>query len=251
MNTLIPIHTRDLAGATQQTVNARELHLFLEVQTAFKDWMARRIADYGFEDGKDFCSFLSESAGGRPAKEYALTLDMAKELSMVERNEKGKEARLYFLECERKAKAATAVDPMRVLNDPAAMRGLLLTYSEKVIALEGKVAEQAPKVEALALLTESDGALALTDAGKVLEMTRDRFIRWLQALGWIYRRQGRGEWTAHVAAEKAGRVVVKITPFINSKTGETEVSHQVRITPKGMAKLAELRLIRNIGDHAA
>lgn len=140
-----------------------------------------------------------------------------------------------------------AVDPMRVLNDPVAMRGLLLTYSEKMIALEGQVAEQAPKVEALALLTEADGALALTDAAKVLEMPRDRFIRWVHALGWIYRRPGRGEWTAHCAAEKAGRVVVKISPFVNSKTGETEVSHTVRITPKGMGQLALLKLQRNGG----
>lgn len=58
------------------------------MQTAFKDWIARRIQDFGFVDGSDFCSFLSESAGGRPSREYALTLDMAKELAIVERNAK-------------------------------------------------------------------------------------------------------------------------------------------------------------------
>lgn len=71
-----------------QTVNARDLHAFLQVGTAFKDWIVRRMEEYGFQEGKDFCSFLSESSGGRPSKEYAVTIDMAKELSMVERNER-------------------------------------------------------------------------------------------------------------------------------------------------------------------
>lgn len=97
-----------------QAVNARELHHFLQVQTAFKDWIARRISEYGFLEGVDFCSILSESTGGRPAKEYAITLDMAKELSMVERNEQGKMARRYFIECERVARQVmTAPMPVR------------------------------------------------------------------------------------------------------------------------------------------
>lgn len=135
---------------------------------------------------------------------------------------------------------AKPVDPMVALNDPATMRGLLLSYSDKVLRLEGKVAEQAPKVEALELLTESDGSLCLTDAGKVLEMPRDKFIRWLHAEGWIYRRQGNGQWTAHADKEKSGYLRVKMTAYVNSKTDETEYSHNVRVTPKGLAKLAQM-----------
>lgn len=96
---------RQVNGDIIQTVNARELHSFLEVRTAFKDWIDRRISEYGFEEGVDFCSFLSESTGGRPSKEYAITIETAKELAMVERNDKGREARKYFIECERKLKA--------------------------------------------------------------------------------------------------------------------------------------------------
>lgn len=102
MNELIPLHQQTINQEMVQTVSARELHEFLEVQTAFKDWIARRIADYDFDDGIDFCSILSESSGGRPSREYYITLDMAKELAMVERNEKGKQARKYFIECEKK-----------------------------------------------------------------------------------------------------------------------------------------------------
>jgi len=104
MKSLIAIQPAAIGKDAIPTCNARDLHEFLEVQTQFKDWIARRIEEYDFEEGKDFCSILSESTGGRPAKEYALSLDMAKELSMVERTEKGKQARQYFIECERQAK---------------------------------------------------------------------------------------------------------------------------------------------------
>lgn len=85
----------------QQLVSARELHKFLEVKTEFKDWMPRML-DYGFSENIDFSSFLSESSGGRPSKEYALKIDMAKEISMIQRTDKGKQARLYFIECEKR-----------------------------------------------------------------------------------------------------------------------------------------------------
>lgn len=140
---LIKIAPAVVAGEPVQTVNARELHGFLGVGAAFKDWIARRIADYGFTEGQDFCSFLSESSGGRPSREYHLTLDMAKELAMVERNEAGKRARVYFIECERRAKAQAV--PAFNLNNPAQLRAALLTYAERTQALEEKVEKLEPK----------------------------------------------------------------------------------------------------------
>lgn len=98
-----------IGGNLVQTVNARDLHEFLKIGTDFKDWMPRRIAEYGFVEDKDFCSFLSESSGGRRGKEYAITLDMGKELGMVERTPKGKEVRQYFIECERRAHSASTL----------------------------------------------------------------------------------------------------------------------------------------------
>ena len=82
------------------TVSARELHDFLEVGTAYKDWFPR-MCEYGFSEGVDFCSFLSESTGGRPAQDAQLTIDMAKELCMIQRSEKGRQARQYFIQLEK------------------------------------------------------------------------------------------------------------------------------------------------------
>lgn len=91
----------------ERAVNARDLHKFLESKQEFANWIKNRIKDYGFVENQDFevfDNFIKNSEGGRPAREYIISLDMAKELSMVERNEKGKLARLYFIEMEKKAK---------------------------------------------------------------------------------------------------------------------------------------------------
>ncbi len=90
MNELIPVAPRQIGGVTVLSVDARDLYKHLNPGTEFKDWMPRRIEDYDFEEGKDFCSFLGESTGGRPPKEYIVSIDMAKELAMVERTPQGR-----------------------------------------------------------------------------------------------------------------------------------------------------------------
>lgn len=107
MNELIKLQPQTINGNAVETVSARELHTFLEVQTRFNDWVSTRISDYDFIENKDFVSFTENSVKpkkGRPSQEYYITLDMAKELAMVERTDKGKLARKYFIECEKRLK---------------------------------------------------------------------------------------------------------------------------------------------------
>lgn len=89
----------------KQLVSARELHEFLEVGRDFTSWIKGRIEKYDFEEGTDFSMIKSfhqnGGKGGRPQEDYVLTVEMAKELSMVENNEKGKFARRYFIQCEK------------------------------------------------------------------------------------------------------------------------------------------------------
>jgi len=108
---LIPITGQAIAGGEQQaTVNARELHAFLESGQEFANWIKNRIKDFGFINGTDFLTILSKTQG-RPRTEYFLSLDMAKELSMLERNDKGRQACRYFIEGERQAKQAAVALP--------------------------------------------------------------------------------------------------------------------------------------------
>ena len=105
ISALIPVQTATIGETALQTVNARNVHGFLEVGKDFSTWIKDRIRQLGFAEGIDF-AVIPETGenGGRPKNEYHITLDMAKQLAMVERNDKGMEARKYFLECERQLK---------------------------------------------------------------------------------------------------------------------------------------------------
>ena len=94
----------------QQLVDARELHEFLGNKRQFADWIKQRINQYGFIENEDFSISQICEKGGRPRTDYIITVDMAKQLSMVENNEKGNQARKYFIQCEKKLK--------EVLQDP-------------------------------------------------------------------------------------------------------------------------------------
>lgn len=99
---LIPVFSGLIANQAVQLCNARPLHAFLEVKSDFNNWIKNRITDYGFTENEDYI-IVTERTLGRPRKEYHITLDMGKELAMVERNEKGRQVRRYFIECERRA----------------------------------------------------------------------------------------------------------------------------------------------------
>ena len=110
IETLIPLSNQAFyANQEEYSVNARDLHAFLEVETRFNDWIQRRIKEYGFTQGVDFTILKNEYAENKGLQiiqnDYFLTLDMAKELSMVEKTLKGKEARLYFIACEKQARS--------------------------------------------------------------------------------------------------------------------------------------------------
>jgi phage anti-repressor protein len=101
---LIPVFQANIDGVLVNACDARLLHAFLEVTTKFSDWIVRRIKHYGFVENSDFITVLKngngENRGFQPI-DYHLRLDMGKELSMIEKNEKGRQARKYFINCER------------------------------------------------------------------------------------------------------------------------------------------------------
>ena len=96
----ITIYNNQTIGAEINSADARELHAFLNSEQQYADWIKNRITQYGFIENQDYVIKITYT-GRRPRKEYFVTLDMAKELCMVENNDKGKEARLYFIKCEK------------------------------------------------------------------------------------------------------------------------------------------------------
>lgn len=137
MNTekpLIITGRSEIQGRSVETCDARDLHAFLGVKRQFANWMQDSIRQFGFVEGLDFGVFNNfvknpEGEGGRPTKEYALTLNMARELCMLSRTAKGKQARLYFIECERRALTAeNAAVALTDHDDEIDADGIIRTY---------------------------------------------------------------------------------------------------------------------------
>ena len=131
-----------------------------------------------------------------------------------------------------------ASDPMAALSDPATMRSLLLGYTEKVIALEGRVSELQPKAVALDRIANTDGSLCLMDTAKTLQVRPKDLIAYMKAHLWIFMRLGTSHWVGRAEKLNAGYLEHKITT-IHRTDGTERITTQVRVTPKGLAKLAE------------
>lgn len=105
MNELIKLHLQTMNSNTVDTVSARELHTFLESKQDFSTWIKNRIEKYDFVENQDFIKLHKKmEANNATMIEYYITIDMGKELAMVENNDKGKLARKYFIECEKRLK---------------------------------------------------------------------------------------------------------------------------------------------------
>ena len=184
MTELFTLVNRPVAGQAQQTVNARKLHAFLEVQTRFNDWIKNRVDEYGFIENQDFITFTENLVNGGRRIEYALSLDMAKELSMVERNAQGKQARQYFIDCEKRLSGSllpqTFSEALRLAADLADEKAALLAEKEA----------NAPKVAFADAVGNANDTILIRDLAKVLkqngmDMGEKRLFAYLRENGFL------------------------------------------------------------------
>lgn len=130
--------------------------------------------------------------------------------------------------------------PALDLHDPATLQQLLLDVTGRSMASEERLAELAPKAEALDRLTDATGSLCITDAAKALGVPPRRLFAWLEGNRWTYRRSDGGHWVAFQEQLSAGRLEHKgMTIAVRNRPDK--LVEQVLITPKGLARLAELR----------
>lgn len=216
-----------------QTMSSREI---AELTGKEHDNVRRDIKNMAEALSLTFEEKVEPSSGGRPARVYMLP--KRETLILVSGYNLAMRAKIIDRWQELEAQQRPA-DPMRVLNDPAAMRGLLLTYTEKVLTLEAKVAEQAPTVAAFDRIANANGSMCITDAAKDLQIKPAALFKWLRQNGWIYQRLGKAGDVAYQDKLKAGYLEHKVTS-VTRGDGTEKVVEQVRVTAKGLAKLARL-----------
>jgi len=125
------------------------------------------------------------------------------------------------------------------LMNPRELRGLLLSYSDKVEELEDTVKEQLPKVAALDRISTADGYTCITNAAKTLQIRPKDLFKALSSNRWIYRRAGGKTWIGYQAKIQQGYLTHKVVTIL-LPDGSERLQEQVLVTAKGMAKLGEL-----------
>lgn len=222
MNELIKINYE----SDRPTVLARDLHGFLEVETPFHKWFPR-MCEYGFTEDEDYRTFLSNRSDGLPGKsrqDAQLTIDMAKEICMLQRNEKGKQARQYFLQLERE------------WNSPEAVMSRALRMAEERLerfkAINANLSVQnaimQPKAEYFDGLCDRESLTGIRETAKLLGIKQNDFVKWLIARKYVYRDK-RGRLMPYAEYVDSGLFEIKET--YNEKTDWTGV--QTLVTVKG------------------
>jgi anti-repressor protein len=235
MEELITIHLDKKTH--QQVVSARELHGFLKVQSRFNDWMNNRIKQYGLIDGQDYTSFTKILVKGGQAVEYALTLSTAKELAMVENNEQGKVARLYFIEMERRAK-----DPVAHLTRKDLAMMLVAAENEResveqqLRLAEQTINRQVPKVEYHDRVLQSDGLIAVTQIAADLGISAMMLNKWLHDNSYQFKING--SWVPAAKIKNKDFMRSKTFPYM-SETGELKTKLHFYFTEKGRQAIME------------
>ncbi|WP_375682025.1 antA/AntB antirepressor family protein [Bartonella sp. CE47NXGY] len=244
MNTLIEIKEQIIDQEIVQTVNARDLHAFLEAKRDFSNWIKDRITRYNFIEGEDFVktqdlrspNLASAKSRAVIAINYYLTLDRAKELSMLENNQKGREARLYFIECEKRVKQV--VTPQIDYSSPKAMIGFLNYLQGQIDQKDTIIEDLTPKAMALESLQRHNGLFSLTEAAKILEMQPKQFILFLQKKGWVYRRAAGGNLLPY--QDKIQKKLMDCpTITLQTASGIEKVIPCAKITAKGIGVLSQ------------
>lgn len=235
MNELIKVNYEN----DRPTVLARELHDFLEVKTAFKDWFPR-MCEYGFSEGIDYCSFLSNRSDGLPGKpkqDAQLTIEMAKEICMLQRNERGKQARQYFIQLEKDWNSPELV-MARALKMANSRIGSL---EERTIHLEQKIEQDKPKVLFADAVSTSQNTILIGDLAKVLrqngvEMGQTRLFQWLRENGYLIKQKGSAYNMPTQKSMELGLFKIKETCVTHSD-GHTSINRTPKVTGKGQIYL--------------
>lgn len=217
------------------TLSARELHEFLEIKTKYKDWFPR-MCTYGFDENVDYRAMAQKRATAQGNEttyvDHEITLDMAKEIAMIQRSEKGKEARQYFLELERK------------WNSPEAVMNRALEYSRKQVKAlmeekQGLIEENnqlKPKALFADAVSASNESILIGQLAKLIrqngyEIGQNRLFEWMRENEYLIKKGERYNQPTQKSMD-LGLFEVKERTITNPD-GSTRITLTTKVTGKG------------------
>ena len=238
MNDLIQVNYDN----DRPTVLARDLHEFLEVQTPYHKWFPR-MCEYGFSENIDYMmmdkNVLRSDGTKMPQIQHdaQLTIEMAKEICMLQRNERGKQARQYFIQLEKDWNSPELVmaRALKMANSR------ISSLEERTIHLEQKIEQDKPKVLFADAVSTSQNTILIGDLAKVLrqngvEMGQTRLFQWLRENGYLIKQKGSAYNMPTQKSMELGLFKIKETCITHSD-GHTSVNRTPKVTGKGQIYL--------------
>lgn len=228
MNELIKV---DFSG-DKPAVSARDLHEFLGVGTKYADWF-HRMCEYGFAEGQDFNLLKNERVQqegtrmvSRLVDDAVVSIDMAKEICMLQRNEKGKLARQYFLQLEKD------------WNSPEKVMARALQIADrKIHCLEAQAKEDKPKVIFANAVSTAHTSILVGELAKIIkqngvEIGQNRLFKWMRDYGYLIKRNGTDFNMPTQRSMEMGLFEIKETVIAHSD-GHTSITKTPKVTGSG------------------
>lgn len=175
----------------EQLVSGRDLHEFLEIGTQFSKWFDR-MCEYGFSETKDYIAIsqkrLTAQGNETTYTDYLMKISMAKELSMLQRNERGKQAREYFIKCEE----AWNSEDMVLARALQIQNKKILGYKEHIEVLENKIKEDAPRVSFAETIEKASDCILVREFSKIIanegiHLGEKSLYKWFREKGFIFK----------------------------------------------------------------
>lgn len=220
--------------AEEPTVSARDLHEQLNIKTRFNDWFPR-MCEYGFEESKDFYSKKSKTVehNGRPQTDFLISIDMAKQICMIQRSPEGKQIRQYFLDLE---KAWNTPEQIFARALKMADKTIDKLKSDNAILIEDNERMKLKEIFADAVST-SDTSILIGELAKILRQNgvqtgQNKLFEWMRCNGYLIKRKG-SDWNMPTQrAMDMDLFEIKET-VINQPNGSTKISKTTKVTGKG------------------
>lgn len=233
MNELLKI---EIDENQEQTVSGRELHMFLGIETPYKKWFDR-MCEYGFTNNADFITVGQKcpiaNGGYQERTDHIMKLDMAKELCMLARNEKGKQARQYFLEVERDWNS-----PEKVMARALKLADSKLKEITEFAAKQTKRLEAAkPKMIFADAVSASEQTILIGDLAKLIKQNghdigQKRLFQWMRDNGYLIKRNGADYNSPTQRAMEMGLFRIKESTIVKPD-GSTSINKTTKVTGKG------------------